>query len=169
MIAALATKGSSGQNPRFDGADTTVLMETYWKGTLIGHIIAAPYDSDNTSVDFGDESIQGVGAFVHVEGVTVDQLVLGTVSDREQYGEPTKILAPSVGHEALAFFFERTTAKENPADITFNSNWQPVEVGVGDGIVETAVIAVGGPSDAIATYPNPQALNGIGVQVGIKA
>lgn len=168
VVTALATKASDGQRPQYSDAPTTVLMEPYWKGTLIGHIVATPNDS-NLTIDFGDTGIQGIAASVFIEGITVDQLVLGTTSDREQHGVPTEILAPKIDGQALAFFFERTTAQENPADITFNSNWQPVEVGVGDGIVETVVIAVGGPSDAIATYPNPQALNGIGVQVGIRA
>lgn len=152
--------GTPGQAP---------LNTETWMGTLMGHILTAPYVG--RSAITAEASVEIAWVAVLVRGARA--VTLGSISDREKTGASTVTTAPAVelsqGGKALAVFLERTTASEDESQIKLSAGWQKLVWQGHSANIQTVLVATGGTGDAQATYPNPQGKNGIGAQVILHA
>ena len=147
----------------------TVLVEPYWIGTQQSTIAYGPWSE--AIVLKTAKAVEAGYAAVTVRGGGTP--TAGTAKDRKKEpAESTTVTAPQIDGAAglkLAFAFERTLAEETRNQITIGAGWEMVEFAAQEGTnYQTVTIAQGdGSTDAVFTYPNAQATNGLGVQVVI--
>lgn len=145
----------------------TVLVEPYWIGTQQSTIAYGPWSG--AIVLKTAKAVEAGYAAVTVRGGGVP--VAGTAKDRtKEPTETTTVTAPKVdGATGLkfAYAFERTSAEETRSQVTLSAGWDMVEFAAQEGSnYQTVAVAQGdGSTDALFTYPNVQATNGMGVQV----
>ena len=150
-------------------AGWTVLVEPYWVGTQQSVIAYGPWAQvvelkTAKAVEAGYVALSVRGGGTPTAGRTKDRTKEPT--------ETTTVTAPKVGGAAglvFAYAFERTAAEETRSQVTLNAGWDMVEFAAQTGSnFQTVVVAQGkGDADAVFTYPNAQATNGLGVQVVI--
>lgn len=148
-------------------AGWTVLVEPYWIGTQQSTIAYGPWSEaivlkTAKAVEAGYTAVTVRGGGVPVAGTTKDRTKEPT--------ETTTVTAPKIdGATGLkfAYAFERTSAEETRSQITLSAGWDMVEFAAQEGSnYQTVALAQGdGSTDAMFTYPNAQATNGLGVQV----
>ena len=165
IIIAANTKAVGGSTLTAPAGFTT-LVDGYWKGTQRSWVLAGPW-SDDLAIT-ADQPLEFGYAAVAVRGAT--SVTTGTVKDREtEPAESTTVTAPAVEHGtndlAIGIAFERTSATETPEQVTVNDGWTIEHYTAQGTNYQTTLIGVGGTGDMVATYPNPQNLNGAGVQV----
>ena len=150
-------------------AGWTVLVEPYWIGTQQSTIAYGPWSETITLKTA--KAVEAGYAAVTVRGGGVP--VAGTTKDRtKEPTETTTVTAPKTdGATGLkfAYAFERTSAEEARSQVTLSAGWEMVEFAAQEGSnFQTVAVAQGdGSTDAVFTYPNAQATNGLGVQVVI--
>lgn len=150
-------------------AGWTVLVEPYWIGTQQSTIAYGPW-SEAIVLKTAKAAEAGYVALSVRGGGTP---VAGTVKDRtKDPKETTTVTAPKIDGAAssvFAFAFERTAAEETRSQVTISTGWGMVEFAAQEGSnYQTVAVAQGkGDTDAVFTYPNAQATNGLGVQVVI--
>ena len=150
-------------------AGWTVLAEPYWIGTQQSTIAYGPWSE--AIVLKTTKAVEAGYAAITVRGGGTP--VAGTTKDRTK--EPTEtvtVTAPKVGGAAglvFAYAFERTASEETRSQITLSEGWELVDFAAqSDTNFQTVAVAQGkGDTDAVFTYPNAQATNGLGVQVVI--
>ena len=149
-------------------AGWTVLVEPYWIGTQQATIAYGPWSETITlktakSVEAGYVALSLRGAGTPTAGRTKDRTKEPT--------ETTTITAPKASGTGLvfAYAFERTASDETRSQITLSEGWELVDFAAqSDSNFQTVAVAQGkGDTDAMFTYPNAQATNGLGVQVVI--
>lgn len=168
VIIGVNVKAQSDQTFTWP-AGWTVLVEPYWIGTQQSTIAYGPWSE--AIVLKTAKAVEAGYAAVTVRGGGVP--VAGTTKDRTK--EPTEITtvtAPKIDGAAglkFAYAFERTLAEEARSQITLSAGWEMVEFAAQEGSnYQTVAVAQGdGSTDAVFTYPNTQATNGLGVQVVI--
>lgn len=147
----------------------TVLVEPYWIGTQQSTIAYGPWSE--AIVLKTAKAVEAGYAAVTVRGGGTP--TAGTVKDRtKEPTETTTVTAPKIdGASGLvfAYAFERTSAEETRSQVTLSAGWDVVEFAAQEGSnFQTVAVAQGnGGTDAVFTYPNAQATNGLGVQVVI--
>lgn len=149
-------------------AGWTVLVEPYWVGTQQSTIAYGPW-SEAISMKTAKAVEAGYVAMSVRGGGTP---TVGATKDRtKEPQETTTVTAPkSTGSGlVLAYAFERTASDETRSQITLSDGWEMVEFAAQSGSnFQTVAVAQGkGGTDAVFTYPNAQATNGLGVQVVI--
>ena len=148
-------------------AGWTVLVEPYWIGTQQSTIAYGPWSE--AIVVKTAKAVEAGYVAVTIRGGGVP--VAGTTKDRtKEPTEATTVTALKVdGATGLkfAYAFERTSAEEARSQITLSEGWEMVEFAAQEGSnYQTVAVAQGdGSTDAVFTYPNAQATNGLGVQV----
>lgn len=150
-------------------AGWTVLVEPYWIGTQQSTIAYGPWSEAITlktakAVEAGYVALSVRGGGTPTAGSTKDRT--------KEPSETTTVTAPKIDGAAglkLAYAFERTAAEETRSQITLSEGWEMVEFAAQSGSnFQTVAVAQGkGGTDAVFTYPNAQATNGLGVQVVI--
>lgn len=150
-------------------AGWTVLVEPYWVGTQQSTIAYGPWSEaivlkTAKAVEAGYVAVTVRGGGVPMAGVTKDRT--------KGPAETTTVTAPKIdgaGGLKLAYAFERTSAEETRSRVTLSTGWEMVEFAAQEGSnFQTVAVAQGdGSTDAVFTYPNAQATNGLGVQVVI--
>ena len=147
----------------------TVLVEPYWIGTQQSTIAYGPWSE--AIVVKTAKAVEAGYVAVSVRGGGVP--VAGTTKDRtKEPTETTTVTALKVDRATglkFAYAFERTSAEEARSQITLSAGWDMVEFAAQEGSnYQTVAVAQGdGSTDAVFTYPNAQATNGLGVQVVI--
>lgn len=150
-------------------AGWTVLVEPYWIGTQQSTIAYGPWSE--AIVLKTAKAVEAGYAAVTVRGGGTP--TAGTTKDRtKEPAETTTVTAPKVDGATglkLAYAFERTSAGETRSQVTLSAGWEMVEFAAQEGSnLQTVTVAQGkGDTDAVFTYPNAQATNGLGVQVVI--
>lgn len=149
-------------------AGWTVLVEPYWIGTQQSTIAYGPW-SEAIRVKTTKPVEAGYVALSVRGGGTP---VAGTVKDRtKEPVETATVTAPKASGTGLvfAYAFERTASDETRSQITLSAGWELVDFAAQEGSnFQTVAVAQGnGDTDAVFTYPNAQATNGLGVQVVI--
>ena len=168
VIIGVNVKAQSDQTFTWP-AGWTVLVEPYWIGTQQSTIAYGPW-SEAIVVKTAKAVEAGYVALSVRGGGTP---VAGTMKDRTKTPtETTTVTAPKTdGATGLkfAYAFERTSAEEARRQITLSAGWEMVEFAAQEGSnYQTVAVAQGdGSTDAVFTYPNAQATNGLGVQVVI--
>ena len=148
-------------------AGWTVLVEPYWIGTQQSTIAYGPWSE--AIVVKTAKSVEAGYAAITVRGGGTP--TVGTAKDRTKTPtETTTVTAPKIdGATGLkfAYAFERTSAEEARSQVTLSTGWEMVEFAAQEGSnYQTVAVAQGdGSTDALFTYPNAQATNGLGVQV----
>lgn len=146
----------------------TVLVEPYWVGTQQSVIAYGPWSESITlktakSVEAGYVALSVRGAGTPTAGSTKDRT--------KNPVETTTVTAPKTTGTGLvfAYAFERTLSEETRSQITLSEGWELVDFAAQSGSnFQTVAVAQGkGDTDAVFTYPNAQATNGLGVQVVI--
>ena len=166
VIVGVNVKAQSDQTFTWP-AGWTVLVEPYWIGTQQSTIAYGPWSE--AIVLKTAKAVEAGYAAVTVRGGGVP--VAGTTKDRtKEPAETTTVTAPKVdGANGLkfAYAFERTSAEETRSQVALNAGWDMVEFAAQEGSnYQTVAVAQGkGDVDAVFTYPNAQATNGLGVQV----
>lgn len=166
VIVGVNVKAQSDQTFTWP-AGWTVLVEPYWIGTQQSTIAYGPWSE--AIVVKTAKAVEAGYAAVTVRGGGVP--VAGTTKDRtKEPTETTTVTALKVdGATGLkfAYAFERTSAEEARSQITLSAGWEMVEFAAQEGSnYQTVAVAQGdGSTDAVFTYPNAQATNGLGVQV----
>ena len=168
VIIGVNVKAQSDQTFTWP-AGWTVLVEPYWIGTQQSTIAYGPWSeaivlktAKAVEAGYVALSVRGGGA-----------PVAGTVKDRtKEPVETSTVTAPKVDGAAglkLAYAFERTSAEETRSQVTLSAGWDMVEFAAqGGSNFQTVAVAQGdGSTNAVFTYPNGQATNGLGVQVVI--
>lgn len=148
-------------------AGWTVLLDPYWVGTQQSTIAYGPWSE--AIVLKTVKAVEAGYAAVTVRGGGVP--VAGTTKDRTK--EPTETTTATAlkvdGATGLkfAYAFERTSAVETRSQVALSAGWDMVEFAAQEGSnFQTVAVAQGkGDVDAVFTYPNAQATNGLGVQV----
>ena len=149
-------------------AGWTVLVEPYWVGTQQSTIAYGPWSEAITlktakAVEAGYVALSVRGGGAPTVGSTKDRT--------KEPKETTTVTAPKATGSglALAYAFERTASDETRSQITLSEGWEMVEFAAQSGSnYQTVAVAQGkGDTDAVFTYPNAQATNGLGVQVVI--
>ena len=149
-------------------AGWTVLVEPYWIGTQQSTIAYGPW-SEAISMKTAKAVEAGyVALSVHGGGTPT----AGATKDRTKEPQETvTVTAPKATGSGLvlAYAFERTASDETRSQITLSEGWEMVEFAAQSGSnFQTVAVAQGkGGTDAVFTYPNAQATNGLGVQVVI--
>ena len=152
-------------------AGWTVLVEPYWIGTQQSTIAYGPWSE--AIVLKTAKAVEAGYAAVTVRGGGTP--TAGTAKDRMKGPtETTTVTAPKIdGASGLvfAYAFERTASEEARSQITLSEGWEIVEFAAQEGSnFQTVAVATGdGSTDAVFTYPNAQATNGLGVQVVIPS
>lgn len=170
VIIGVNVKAQSDQTFTWP-AGWTVLVEPYWIGTQQSTIAYGPWSE--AIVLKTAKAVEAGYAAVTVRGGGTP--TAGTAKDRTKGAvETTTVTAPKVDGAAglkLAYAFERTSAEETRSQITISSGWDMVEFAAQEGSnYQTVAVAHGdGSTDAVFTYPNAQATNGLGVQVVIPS
>lgn len=150
-------------------AGWTVLVEPYWVGTQQSTIAYGPWSE--AIVVKTAKAVEAGYAAMSVRGGGTP--MVGSTKDRtKEPSETVTVSAPKVGGAAglvFAYAFERTAADETRSQITLSDGWEMVEFAAQSGSnFQTVAVAQGkGGTDAVFTYPNVQATNGLGVQVVI--
>ena len=168
VIVGVNVKAQSDQTFTWP-AGWTVLVEPYWIGTQQSTIAYGPWSE--AIVLKTAKAVEAGYAAVTVRGGGVP--VAGTTKDRtKEPTETTTVTALKVDGATglkLAYAFERTSAEETRSQITLSAGWDMVEFAAQEGSnFQTVAVAQGkGDTDAVFTYPNAQATNGLGVQVVI--
>ena len=165
IIIAANTKAVGGSTLTAPAGFTT-LVDGYWKGTQRSWVFSGPWSGDLTIT--ADQPLEFGYAAVAVRGAT--SVTTGMVKDREmEPTESTTVTAPAVEHGTndlvIGIAFERTSAVETPEQVTVNEGWTIEHYTAQGANFQTTLIGVGGTGDMVATYPNAQATNGVGVQV----
>ena len=148
-------------------AGWTVLVEPYWIGTQQSTIAYGPWSE--AIVLKTAKAVEAGYAAVTVRGGGTP--TAGTTKDRtKEPTETTTVTALKVdGATGLkfAYAFERTSAEETRSQVALSAGWDMVEFVAQEGSnFQTVAVAQGkGDTDAVFTYPNAQATNGLGVQV----
>lgn len=149
-------------------AGWTVLVEPYWVGTQQSTIAYGPWSESITlktakAVEAGYVALSVRGGGTPTVGSTKDRT--------KEPKETATVTAPKMAGEGLvfAYAFERTAADETRSQITLSEGWELVDFAAQTGTnLQTVAVAQGkGDTDAVFTYPNAQASNGLGVQVVI--
>lgn len=150
-------------------AGWTVLVEPYWIGTQQSTIAYGPWSEAIVLKTTKAVEAGYVGLTVRGGGTPT----VGAPKDRtKEPKETTTVTAPKIDGAAglkLAYAFERTSAEETRSQVTLSAGWEMVEFAAQEGSnYQTVAVAQGdGSTDALFTYPNAQASNGLGVQVVI--
>ena len=148
----------------------TVLVEPYWVGTQQSVIAYGPWSESITlktakSVEAGYVAVSVRGAGTPTAGSTKDRT--------KNPVETTTVTAPKTTGTGLvfAYAFERSLGQETRSQITLSEGWELVDFAAQtDSNLQTVAVAQGkGGTDAVFTYPNAQATNGLGVQVVIPS
>ena len=166
VIIGVNVKAQSDQTFTWP-AGWTVLVEPYWIGTQQSTIAYGPW-SEAIVLKTAKAVEAGYSAITVRGGGTP---TAGAVKDRtKEPKETTTVTAPKIDAAAglkLAFAFERTSAEETRSQVTLSAGWDMVEFAAQEGSnYQTVAVAQGdGSTDAVFTYPNVQATNGLGVQV----
>ena len=149
-------------------AGWTVLVEPYWVGTQQSTIAYGPWSE--AIVLKTAKAVEAGYAALSVRGGGPP--TAGRTKDRTK--EPTEtvtVTAPKTTGTGLvfAYAFERTASDETRSQITLSEGWELVEYAAqSDSNFQTVALAQGKrDTDAVFTYPNAQATNGLGVQVVI--
>ena len=148
-------------------AGWTVLVEPYWIGTQQSTIAYGPW-SEAIVLKTAKSAEAGYAAITVRGGGTP---TVGTTKDRtKEPAETTTVTAQKIdGATGLkfAYAFERTAAEETRSQVALSTGWEMVEFAAQEGSnYQTVAVAQGdGSTDALFTYPNAQATNGLGVQV----
>ena len=166
-VVALNVKAQTDQTFTWP-AGWTVLVEPYWIGTQQSTIAYGPW-SEAISVKTAKAVEAGYVALSVRGGGTP---TAGSAKDRtKEPVETTTVTAPNMAGTGLvfAYAFERTSADETRSQITLSDGWELVDFAAQSGSnFQTVAVAQGkGGTDAVFTYPNAQATNGLGVQVVI--
>lgn len=149
-------------------AGWTVLVEPYWIGTQQSTIAYGPWSEAITlktakAVEAGYVAVSVRGAGTPTVGATKDRT--------KDPKETTTVTAPKASGTGLvfAYAFERSIGEETRSQITLSAGWELVDFAAQTGSnLQTVAVAQGkGDTDALFTYPNTQATNGLGVQVVI--
>lgn len=150
-------------------AGWAVLVEPYWIGTQQSTIAYGPWSEAIVLKTAKAVEAGYVAATVRGGGTPT----AGTAKDRtKEPTETTTVTALKVDGASglkLAYAFERTASEETRSQITLSEGWDMVEFAAQTGSnLQTVAVAQGdGSTDAVFTYPNAQATNGLGVQVVI--
>jgi len=168
VIIGVNVKAQSDQTFTWP-AGWTMLLDPYWVGTQQSVIAYGPWSESITlktakAVEAGWTAITVRGGGTPTLGATKDR-----TKDQK---ETTTVTAPKVNGASglvFAYAFERTSAEETRSQITLSDGWDMVEFAAQEGSnYQTVAVAQGkGDTDAVFTYPNAQATNGLGVQVVI--
>lgn len=147
-------------------AGWTVLVEPYWVGTQQSTIAYGPW-SESIALKTAKAVEAGYVALSVRGGGTP---TVGSTKDRtKEPKETATVTAPKRAGTGLvfAYAFERTAADEARSQITLSEGWELVDFAAqSDTNFQTVAVAQGkGDTDAVFTYPNAQATNGLGVQV----
>lgn len=147
-------------------AGWTVLVDPYWVGTQQSTIAYGPWSESITLKTAKAVEAGYVAATVRGGGTPT----VGATKDRtKDPKETTTVTAPKVNGTGLvfAYAFERSLGEETRSQITLSEGWAMVDFAAQTGSnLQTVAVAQGkGDTDAIFTYPNAQATNGLGVQV----
>ena len=165
VIIGVNVKAQSDQTFTWP-AGWTVLVEPYWIGTQQSTIAYGPWSE--AIVLKTAKAVEAGYAAVTVRGGGTP--TAGTAKDRtKEPAETTTVTAPKIdGATGLkfAYAFERTSAEETRSQITLSEGWELVDFATQTGSnLQTVALAQGdGSTDAVFTYPNAQATNGLGVQ-----
>lgn len=166
VIIGVNVKAQSDQTFTWP-AGWTVLVEPYWIGTQQSTIAYGPWSE--AIVLKTAKAVEAGYAAVTVRGGGTP--TAGTAKDRtKEPTETTTVTAPKIDGATglkLAYAFERTLAEETRSQVTLSAGWDMVEFAAQEGSnYQTVAVATGdGSTDAMFTYPNAQATNGLGVQV----
>ena len=150
-------------------AGWTVLVEPYWIGTQQSTIAYGPWSE--AIVLKTAKAVEAGYVALSVRGGGTP--TAGTAKDRtKEPVETSTVTAPKIDGVAglkLAYAFERTLGEETRSQVTLSAGWDMVEFAAQEGSnYQTVAVAQGdGSTDAVFTYPNTQASNGMGVQVVI--
>lgn len=149
-------------------AGWTVLVEPYWIGTQQSTIAYGPWSEaialkTAKAVEAGYVALSVRGGGTPTAGATKDRT--------KEPAETTTVTAPKALGTGLvfAYAFERSLAEETRSQVTLSDGWELVDFAAQEGSnYQTVAVAQGkGDVDAMFTYPNAQATNGLGVQVVI--
>lgn len=168
VVVALNVKAQSDQVFTWP-AGWTVLVEPYWVGTQQSTIAYGPW-SEAISVKT-TKPVEAAYVAVSVRGGGTP--TAGSTKDRtKEPKETVTVTAPKADATAglaFAYAFERTASDETRSQITLSEGWELVEYAAQSGSnFQTVALAQGkSDTDAVFTYPNAQATNGLGVQVVI--
>lgn len=167
VIVGVNVKAQSDQTFTWP-AGWTVLVEPYWVGTQQSTIAYGPWSEAITLKTAKAVEAGYVGLSVRGGGTPT----AGSTKDRTKEAvETTTVTAPKVAGTGLvfAYAFERTAAEETRSQITLSEGWELVDFAAQSGTnFQTVAVAQGkSDTDAVFTYPNAQATNGLGVQVVI--
>ena len=167
VIVGVNVKGQSDLEFTWP-AGWTVLVEPYWVGTQQSTIAYGPWSE--AIVLKTAKAVEAGYAAVTVRGGGTP--TAGTAKDRTKEPQETAtVTAPKATGSGLvlAYAFERTASDETRSQITLSEGWEMVEFAAQSGSnFQTVAVAQGkGGTDAVFTYPNAQATNGLGVQVVI--
>lgn len=167
VVVAVNVKAQTDQTFTWP-AGWTVLVEPYWVGTQQSTIAYGPWSESITlktvkAVEAGYVALSVRGGGTPTAGSTKDRT--------KEPKETTTVTAPKVAGTGLvfAYAFERTASDETRSQITLSEGWELVDFAAqADSNFQTVAVAQGkGGTDAVFTYPNAQATNGLGVQVVI--
>ena len=167
VVVALNVKAQSDQTFTWP-AGWTVLVEPYWVGTQQSVIAYGPWSEAITlktakAIEAGYVALSVRGGGTPTAGSTKDRT--------KDPKETVTVTAPKALGTGLmfAYAFERSLAEETRGQITLSEGWELVDFAAQSGSnLQTVAVAQGnGGTDAVFTYPNAQATNGLGVQVVI--
>lgn len=167
VVVALNVKAQADQVFTWP-AGWTVLVEPYWIGTQQGTIAYGPWSESITLKTAKDVEAGYVAVSVRGAGTPT----AGSKKDRTKEPQETvTVTAPKASGTGLvfAYAFERSLGEETRSQITLSEGWELVDFAAQTGSnLQTVAVAQGkGGTDAVFTYPNAQAMNGLGVQVVI--
>ena len=167
VIVGVNVKAQSDQTFTWP-AGWTVLLEPYWVGTQQSVIAYGPWSEaivlkTAKAVEAGYVALSVRGGGTPTAGRTKDRTKEPT--------ETVTVTAPKAAGTGLvfAYAFERSLGEETHSQITLSDGWELVDFAAQTGSnLQTVAVAQGkGDTDAVFTYPNAQATNGLGVQVVI--
>ena len=167
VIVAVNVKAQSDQTFTWP-AGWTVLVEPYWVGTQQSTIAYGPWAQvvelkTAKAVEAGYVALSVRGGGTPTAGSTKDRT--------KEPQETTTVTAPKATGTGLvfAYAFERSLGDEARSQITLSTGWELVDFAAQTGSnLQTVAVAQGkGDTNAVFTYPNAQATNGLGVQVVI--
>lgn len=167
VIIGVNVKAQSDQTFTWP-AGWTVLVEPYWIGTQQSTIAYGPWSEaivlkTAKAVEAGYVALSVRGGGTPTAGATKDRT--------KEPKETTTVTAAKASGAGLvfAYAFERSLGEETRSQITLSDGWELVDFAAQtDTNFQTVAVAQGkGDTDAVFTYPNAQATNGLGVQVVI--
>ena len=167
VVVAVNVKAQSDQVFTWP-AGWTVLVEPYWVGTQQSTIAYGPWSEaivlkTAKAVEAGYVALSVRGGGTPTAGRTKDRT--------KEPAETVTVTAPKASGTGLvfAYAFERSLGEETRSQVTLSTGWELVDFAAQTGSnLQTVAVAQGkGDTDAVFTYPNAQATNGLGVQVVI--